>query len=177
MGPLPEGGGVLLSIISNHTKIMLVQTARYVPKPAPHPHKLILFDVMDTLIADPFFRGFEKDLFGLEGGISSLFAIKDQKSFIAFEKGEITEEQHFATYFTDRRECDGDAVVNYMHKRYAWLPGMKELCTELRDAGVEMAACSNCASHMPWHSMELHTTFCLLSSNAHAILSFCSLVR
>ena len=129
--------------------MVLPSAARFVPKPPPHAHKLILFDVMDTLIADPFFRGFEKDLFGLEGGIKSLFAIKDQKSFIAFEKGEITEDQHFATYFTDRRECDGDTVINYMFRRYEWLPGMKELCTELQDAGVQMAACSNCAPQQP----------------------------
>ena len=129
--------------------MVLPSAARFVPKPPPHAHKLILFDVMDTLIADPFFRGFEKDLFGLEGGIKNLFAIKDQKSFIAFEKGEITEDQHFATYFTDRRECDGDTVINYMFRRYEWLPGMKELCTELQDAGVQMAACSNCAPQQP----------------------------
>ena len=34
-----------------------MQLLRYKPKPKTSPHKLILFDVMDTLIADPFFRG------------------------------------------------------------------------------------------------------------------------
>ena len=134
----------------------LAQSARYVPRPPPATHKLVLFDVMDTLIADPFFRGFEKDLFGLEGGIKSLFAIKDQKSFIAFEKGEINEDLHFMSYFTDRRLVDGDKVVNYMKSRYEWLPGMKQLCTELQSAGVEMAACSNCALFAASNADSLH---------------------
>lgn len=110
-------------------------------------HKLVLFDVMDTLVADPFFRGFERDLFGLSS-IKDLFAIKDQESFMAFERGEISEDQHFATYFTDRRAVDGEAVRAYMSARYEWLPGMAELCQELKVAGVAMAACSNYPS--PW---------------------------
>ena len=43
--------------------------------------QLVLFDVMDTLVADPFFRGFEKDLFGLSS-IKELFAVKDPESFM-----------------------------------------------------------------------------------------------
>ena len=126
----------------------LSQGARYLPGASTSQHRLLLLDVMDTLIADPFFRGFEKDCFGLDGGIKALFALKDQESFMAFEKGEINEDLHFATYFTDRREVDGDAVLAYMRDRYEWLPGMRELCKELQEAGVEMAACSNCASSL-----------------------------
>lgn len=77
--------------------LSLPSAARYVPSASASNHRLVLFDVMDTLVADPFFRGFEKDLFGLDGGIQSLFAIKDQKSFVAFEKGEISEAEHFET--------------------------------------------------------------------------------
>ena len=109
---------------------------------------LILFDVMDTLVVDPFFRGFEKDLFGIEGGISSLFAIKDQESFIAFEKGEISEAEHFETYFSDRRPCNGIKVVRYMQERYDWVAGMRELAKELKLHGVPMAAFSNYPA--PW---------------------------
>lgn len=121
--------------------LSLPTAARFVP--APSARRLVLFDVMDTLVADPFFGGFEKDLFGLEGGIKSLFAIKDQKSFVAFEKGEISEAEHFETYFNDRRTCDGEAVRAYLTGRYAWLPGMRELATDLNAAGVQMAAFSN----------------------------------
>ena len=63
---------------------------------------------MDTVIADPFWRGFEKDLFGM-ASIKDLFAVKDRESFLQFERGEITEQQHFDTYFTDRRTVDGQA--------------------------------------------------------------------
>ena len=125
----------------------LPQAARFVPK-LEGSGKLVLFDVMDTLIADPFFRGFEKDVFGLDGGIKSLFAIKDPTSFIDFESGALTESQHFETYFTDRRPVDGARVLAYLRQKYHWLPGMKELATELRAAGVQMAAFSNYPA--PW---------------------------
>ena len=124
----------------------LPAAARYIARPSPH--KLVLFDVMDTLVVDPFFGGFEKDLFNLDGGIQSLFAIKDQTSFVAFEKGEISEDEHFRTYFSDRRPCDGEAVKRYMAERYVWMPGMRELATDLQAAGVPMAAFSNYPA--PW---------------------------
>jgi HAD superfamily hydrolase (TIGR01509 family) len=126
----------------------LSQAARFVPSAGPRPHKTVLFDVMDTLVADPFFLGFERDLFGLEGGVRSLFAIKCQESFQAFEKGEIDEAAHFRTYFTDRRPVDGRAITAYLRERYAWLPGMRELCAELRAASVPLATFSNYPA--PW---------------------------
>ena len=87
---------------------LLPATARFVPSPLAvrGGPRLVLFDVMDTLVRDPFFMGFEKDLFGMDGGIETLFAVKDQHSFVAFEKGLITEAEHFETYFTDRRPVD-----------------------------------------------------------------------
>jgi HAD superfamily hydrolase (TIGR01509 family) len=128
--------------------MLLPVTARFAPSRVCGSQRLVLFDVMDTLVRDPFFMGFEKDLFGIQGGIGNLFAIKDQESFVAFEKGEITEEEHFASYFTDRAAGDGDAVTRYLRERYAWLPGMRELASELKAAGVPMAAFSNYPA--PW---------------------------
>merc|ERR1740139_92383 len=107
------------------------------------PSKLLLLDVMDTLVADPFFRGFHKDLFGL-GSIEELFAIKDQQSFAAFERGELSEAEHFATYFTDRRPVDGRLIQDYLCSRYEELPG----------AGVPMAAMSNYPA--PWAAWVEH---------------------
>ena len=37
--------------------------------------------------------------------------------------------------------------------RYEWLPGMRELCTELQGAGVPMAAMSNYPA--PWCALGL----------------------
>ena len=91
---------------------------------------------MDTLVVDPFFRGFAADLFGM-ATVQELFAVKDQTSFVAFEKGEIDERQHFETYFVDRRPVDGARVLAYMRERYTWVPGMRALCAELRGLGVQ----------------------------------------
>lgn len=75
--------------------------------------------------------------------LPQLFKVKDQDSFVAFECGRISEDEHFATYFSDRRPVDAHQVREYMRARYAWLPGMKKLCGELRDANVPMGTCSN----------------------------------
>ena len=126
----------------------LPASARFCVQPAgSSSSKLLLLDVMDTLVADPFFRGFHKDLFGFSS-IKELFAVKDQDSFMAFERGELSEAEHFATYFSDRRPVDGNRVREYLIQRYEWLPGMKELCTELQSAGVPLAAMSNYPA--PW---------------------------
>ena len=129
-------------------QLALPPTARFTAAASSSSSKIILFDVMDTLVADPFFMGFERDMFGIEGGIKNLFAVKDQASFMAFEKGEIDEAEHFRTYFNDRRPVDGAAVLKYMRERYKWLPGMRELATDLKAAGVPMAAFSNYPA--PW---------------------------
>ena len=126
---------------------MLLPSQRFVPQPRPPTRPLLLLDVMDTVIVDPFFRGFHRDLFGL-GSVESLFAVKDRASFVAFECGEIDEAEHFATYFCDRREVDGERIKAYMRERYAWVPGMRELLTELRGLGVQLATCSNYPA--PW---------------------------
>lgn len=126
----------------------LPASARFVPLVAPPSSRVVLFDVMDTLVADPFFRGFERDLFAMTGGIKELFSVKDQKSFVDFETGAIDESEHFATYFTDRRPVDGAAVTAYLKENYAWLPGMRELAAELAAAQVPMAAFSNYPA--PW---------------------------
>ena len=64
------------------------------------------------------------------------------------EAAELSEAEHFATYFSDRRPVDGNRVREYLIQRYEWLPGMKELCTELQSAGVPLAAMSNYPA--PW---------------------------
>ena len=99
---------------------MLLPSQRFVPQPRPPTRPLLLLDVMDTMIVDPFFRGFHRDLFGL-ASVESLFAVKDRASFVAFECGEIDEAEHFATYFCDRREVDGERIKAYMRERYAWV--------------------------------------------------------
>ena len=52
-------------------QLALPPTARFTAAASSSSSKIILFDVMDTLIADPFFMGFERDMFGIEGGIRS----------------------------------------------------------------------------------------------------------
>ena len=103
--------------------LALPPAARYVVPAARSSHKMVLLDVMDTLVADPFWRGFERDLFGMSD-MKELFAVKDAESFLCLERWRDLEEQHFATYFRDRRPVDGDKIRTYLSQRYHWIDGM-----------------------------------------------------
>jgi len=118
-----------------------------VQKSSPTPPKLVLWDVMDTLIADPFFRGMHKSVFDCES-LAQLFAEKDESAFINFELGAIDEAECMRTYFADRRPVDVERVRTHLRTNYAWMDGMRDLCAELRSAGTPMALFSNYPS--PW---------------------------
>jgi FMN phosphatase YigB (HAD superfamily) len=112
--------------------------------------RVVLFDVMDTLVVDPFFTGMHSSVFGCES-LKELFAAKDPQTFIGFESGAITEAECHARYFLDRRPQSGDAVRAHLRANYKWVEGMHELCEELRSAGVRMAICSNYPA--PWAAL------------------------
>ncbi len=59
-------------------------------EPAAAP-TILLLDVMDTLVHDPFFVEV-LDHLGLT--LEELFAVKDKDSWLAFERDEITEAQY-----------------------------------------------------------------------------------
>lgn len=121
--------------------------------------RLVLWDVMDTLVVDPFFRGMHKSVFDCET-LEQLFAEKDNSAFINFELGLIDEDECTRTYFEDRRPVDGARVRAHLRENYRWIDGMRELCTELREQGVPMALFSNYPA--PW--APLVDEACALSS-------------
>ncbi|KAJ1631000.1 HAD-like domain-containing protein [Pavlovales sp. CCMP2436] len=118
-------------------------------RPRPMP-RVVLFDVMDTLVVDPFFTGMHSSVFGCES-LQELFAVKDPQTFLDFEHGRITEVECHARYFLDRRPVDGDAVRAHLVSNYKYVEGMKDLCEELKKRGVIMALCSNYPA--PWAAL------------------------
>ena len=79
--------------------LVMAATGALSPTPAPRrltrraaaaetdgaPRRIILFDVMDTLVVDPFFTGVHEVL-GCES-MSELFAAKRPETYEAFEQG------------------------------------------------------------------------------------------
>jgi HAD superfamily hydrolase (TIGR01493 family) len=108
---------------------------------------IILFDVMETLVAEPFFRvacahfGMDRD---------ELLSVKHPTSWIEFEEGRISEVEYFSRFFRDGRPVDGAAVRERLRQAYRWVEGMPSLIAQLSTAGYEMHALSN---YSIWYRM------------------------
>lgn len=101
---------------------------------------IILFDVMETLVTEPFFTTIP-GFFGMSLG--ELLETKHPTSWIEFEKGRITEDEYVQTFFRDGRVVDGAGLRACLLKTYEWLDGMEHLVAELHGVGYELHALSN----------------------------------
>ncbi len=110
-------------------------------------HPTILFDVMETLITEPFFTTMPV-FFGMS--LDELLASKHPTSWIEFEKGNISEHEYLATFFRDGRSVDGAGLRECLVRSYDWLDGMEDLLTELKSNGYAMHALSN---YPVWYEM------------------------
>lgn len=102
--------------------------------------RAVLFDVMDTLVVDPFFDGIEQ-FFGLDR--ATLLRGIQPDHWPRFERGEIDAATFYAGMFRDRRAVDGVALEAWLAGRYRLVPGVLPLVEQLVGAGVPCAALSN----------------------------------
>lgn len=107
------------------------------------PH-VILWDLMDTLVRDPFFTHMP-GFFGLS--LDALVAQKHPTAWRDFELGRIDEDELYARFFRDARPIDGPGLKRHMGEGYAWLDGMEGLLRDMQARGVPMHALSN---YPPW---------------------------
>ena len=106
------------------------------------PRRIILFDVMDTLVVDPFFTGVHTVL-GCDS-MQELFKAKRPETYEQFEKGEIEEDELWSKYFADDRDVDVSAVRKHFVDGYDYIKGMRSLLGEIKGiGGVEVYAFSN----------------------------------
>ena len=107
----------------------------------PMPNRpALLFDVMDTLVYNPFNREIPA-FFGLSP--AALLAEKDPTAWPQFELGQIDEPEYFRRYFRDRRTFDHVGFRQVVEEAYRWLEGAQTLLCQLSDAGFEIHAFSN----------------------------------
>lgn len=106
----------------------------------PTTTPILLFDVLDTLVHDPFFVEVPAH-FGMD--LPSLLAAKDRHAWLDFELGHIDEATLAARYFADRRNFDVASLRACMRAAYRFLPGIEPLLIELREREVAMHALSN----------------------------------
>jgi len=118
-----------------------------VPPPADANRPVLLLDVMDTLVRDPFPTAVPA-FFGLD--LPGLLAAKHPRAWIEFELGTWDEATFLPRYFHDERPYDHAAFKRCLAQAYAWIEGMEPLLAELKQAGVAMHALSN---YPPWYRL------------------------
>ena len=101
---------------------------------------VLLCDVMDTLVYNPFNREIPA-FFGLTQ--QQLLHEKHPTAWIKFELGQIDEAEYFRSYFADGRSFDHQRFKRVVRQAYRWLEGAEQLLGRLRDQGYHVHALSN----------------------------------
>jgi len=108
--------------------------------PADDPPKVLLLDVMDTLVQDPFFDVMPA-FFGMR--FEELMAAKHPTAWVEFEHGRMDAGTFLDQFFADGRDFDRAGFMKAVREGYQLLPGIGPLLAELTNLGVPMYALSN----------------------------------
>jgi len=109
--------------------------------------EVVLFDVMGTLVHDPFFVEVPR-FFGTD--LRTLVARKHPSAWESFELGHIDEEGLAQQFFADGRRLDVDGLKRAMTDAYVLLPGIDAVLDALLRRDVAMHALSN---YPPWYRL------------------------
>lgn len=101
---------------------------------------VLLFDIMDTLVHDPF-NDETPAFFGMTR--EELLEQNNTDAWIRFELGEIEEAEYLKCYFNNRRSFDQQAFSRRLEDAYRWVEGAERLLERLAQRGFEIHAFSN----------------------------------
>ncbi|KAI3757047.1 hypothetical protein L6452_04580 [Arctium lappa] len=108
---------------------------------------VLLFDVMDTIVRDPFNHDIPA-FFGMS--MKELLDCKHPTAWIEFEKGLIDEMELERIFFKDGRHFDLEGLKSCICEGYSYIEGVEELLCMLKDNGYEMHAFTN---YPIWYKM------------------------
>jgi HAD superfamily hydrolase (TIGR01509 family) len=108
---------------------------------------IVLWDVMSTLVHDPFYVEMP-EFFGLS--FEALLQSLKPGPWVEFELGQRTEDSFLNDFFADGRDFDRAGFVHAVRSAYRWMPGLEDLVAELHGAGRSMHAFSN---YPIWYQM------------------------
>jgi HAD superfamily hydrolase (TIGR01509 family) len=111
------------------------------------PVQVILWDIMDTLVRDPFFTHMPL-FFGHT--FQELVKRLRPNTWVEFELGRMDEAEFYERFFLDGSAIDGPGLKQCMADAYAWIEGVEALLKELRSREVPMYALSN---YPPWYRL------------------------
>ncbi|XP_027353444.1 flavin mononucleotide hydrolase 1, chloroplatic [Abrus precatorius] len=101
---------------------------------------ILLFDIMDTLVRDPFYQDVPA-FFGMS--LKELIDCKHPTSWIEFEKGLIDEMELARKFFKDGRDFDLEGLKTCMRSGYSYIEGIEQLLLALKKNNYEMHAFTN----------------------------------
>ncbi|XP_077228131.1 haloacid dehalogenase-like hydrolase (HAD) superfamily protein [Tasmannia lanceolata] len=108
---------------------------------------ILLFDVMDTLVRDPFYQDVPA-FFRMP--LKELLEIKHPTAWIEFEKGQINEMELATKFFKDGRPLDLEGLKECMRRGYSYIDGVEALLHSLKQKNYEMHAFTN---YPIWYTM------------------------
>ncbi|KAH9552472.1 hypothetical protein CY35_09G068400 [Sphagnum magellanicum] len=126
-------------------EVLSTDTTLLLPNAKAPP--VLLFDVMGTIVRDPFFEEIPA-FFGLS--MKELLVVKHPTAWMEFESGQVTEEELMKNFFLDGRDVDIEGLKDCMIRGYSYLEGVEPLLSRLQSAGFNMHAFSNYPS---WYMM------------------------
>jgi HAD superfamily hydrolase (TIGR01509 family) len=139
---------------------------------------VVLFDVLGTLVHDPF-PDAAAEVLGLAP--HEIRTSLDYAALLDFEEGRMAEAACLERLFVDRRRVDGAALTSFLRKSYRWLPGMEALLAELHEHGIVMHALSDYSEwyrmiderltlsrYLPWTFVSCRTGICKPDPQAFA---------
>ena len=95
----------------------------------------MLWDVLDTLVYDPFYEHMPAFF---DMSFQELMEAKHPTAWLEFEKGAIDEPQFAASFFSDGRAVDMAGLKAHMAAQYRWVHGMDSLVADLAVAHPEV---------------------------------------
>lgn len=107
--------------------------------------RIILWDVMGTLVHDPFYVEVPA-FFGMT--LEALLEVKHPSVWSACERGDLPVEDMERSFFADGRDYDIEGLRRTMFEAYRLLDGIEDLLGALE--GVPMHVVSN---YTPWYQM------------------------
>lgn len=129
--------------------------------------KVLLWDVMDTIVRDPF-RSAMPEYLGIT--FEAMLRDKHPTAWVDFETGLLDEAQFGARFYADGRGIDAGGLLRHIRRHYRYLDGVEPLLAELRAQGVAMHVLSNypcwyraieeetgLSRYVPWTFVSCHT--------------------
>ncbi|MBL8148524.1 MAG: HAD-IA family hydrolase [Blastocatellia bacterium] len=105
--------------------------------------RVIIFDMMDTVVVDPFLRLFP-EILGMS--IEEILKVKDPNSWPEFELGLIGEEEYFNRFYrpeSGRVFTEAKRLKEVLFSSYRYIEKIEELLLELKESGQRLWIHSN----------------------------------